>query len=328
MTGAGTPVGVSIVTYRSRPAPLELTLRGLAGWRLPGGIRLHLHANAASAGHAAELGELAERVAPRVPATVSWTATNLGFAAAHNRGLQLLFAHGCRAVVVHNPDLVLAPDAAGRLLAAAGQLGTALIGPLLELADPDDLSGTGRVDTMGIRWTAGGRHLDDRQGAPLPAVEDRLVPVAGISGACLLVTRAAHEAVRAGSGEFFDEDFLAYREDAELAYRAALLGVPSYLCTGARGRHARSLRGTARGADPAIDRLGVRNRFLLAFKYGRDRPGVLPAALARDAVVVAGVLARERTSLPGLREAWALRHAMRAKGQRLRRAARTVTVRP
>jgi GT2 family glycosyltransferase len=114
---------------------------------------------------------------------------------------------------------------------------------------------------------------------------------------------------------------VAYREDAELAHRAALLGVPSFLVPAARGVHVRRLRGTGRGIDPQIDLLGVRNRFLIAAKYGRRRPGGTVGPWLRDAVVIGGVLLRERRSLPGLRDAWHLRRAMRDKGARIRAAA-------
>jgi GT2 family glycosyltransferase len=174
------------------------------------------------------------------------------------------------------------------------------------------------VDTLGIRWTRAGRHLDAGQGDLLPSPAGRPYQVAGVSGACLYVTRAAHDRVVSATGEFFDEDFFAYREDAELGHRAALLGVTSYVVPSATGRHVRRLRGTERGIDPDIDRLGVRNRLLLAFKYGARRPGWPLLAFARDAVVVVAAFTTERSSLPGVVEAWRLRPVMRAKRRRLR----------
>lgn len=319
-------IGVSIVTYRSPLSLVEQTLKGVAGWHLTE-VRVHIHANASSAQEAGALQSCADRVGPLLTTTTSWSADNLGFAEAHNRGLDRLFGHGCAAVFVHNPDLVLSPAAPGHLVAEMDRLGPGplLLGPLLELADPATMMGTGLVDTMGIRWTCDGRHLDEQQGSTLPVRPSPTHRVAGISGACLLVTRSAHEVIVAASGEFFDEAFIAYREDAELAYRAQWLGVSSYVCPGAHGRHARRLRGTTRGTDVFVDRLGVRNRFLIAFKYGRRRPGRLSAALARDVVVVMAVLLTERSSLGGLREAWVLRHVMSAKGARIRARPRPAT---
>jgi GT2 family glycosyltransferase len=319
-------LGASIVLYRSYLALLLATVRGVTAQAATVSM-IRIHANATDDGQAVEL-ELAIRDASgNVPVVLTSSRSNTGFAAAHNRLLADHFVDGCSGVVVLNPDLVLEPTALDQLrLAAESRVFPALFGPVLELADVGTLAGTGTIDSLGIVWTRSGRHLDDRQHDPIPsALPKAPYEVAGISGACLYVSRAAYEVVTAATGEFFDEDFIAYREDAELGLRASILGVPSFIVPSARGRHVRRLRGTARGKDPFIDRLGVRNRFLLAFKYGFRRPGWLPAVLARDVVVLLGVGLRERSSWPGVVEAWRLRHEMRAKGRRLRESTRPPT---
>lgn len=314
---------MSVVLYRSPRAAMLATMAALAAQTVPPDSVL-VHVNEADA---ADLDDLRSDIAQalgHVSFAVEASSENLGFTGGHNRLLAQLFAAGCSAAVVLNPDLVLDPAALQALDAAASDLGgCVLLGPILELADPVTREGTGRIDTVGIRWTAGARHLDDRQGELLRDLPSAVSNVAGISGACLYVGRAAYHRVVDASGEFFDADFIAYREDAELAHRAHLLGISSYLVPAARGRHIRRLRGTARGVDPQIDALGVRNRFLIAFKYGARRPGSSVAALARDVVVVAGVLVRERSSLPALREAWRLRGRMRDKGRQVRAFAAT-----
>jgi GT2 family glycosyltransferase len=141
--------------------------------------------------------------------------------------------------------------------------------------------------------------------------------VDGISGACMLVSRAAYERVVNETGEFFDGHFIAYREDAELGVRAALVGVESWVVPSAAALHVRGLRGTQRGISVHVDRLGVRNRFLIKIKLGRYRPGRPLAAAARDLLVVLGVLVKEWSSIPGLVDAWKLRHVMREKHRRL-----------
>jgi GT2 family glycosyltransferase len=311
-------LGVSIVLYRSPVKGVVATLQALADQTdRPAVVMIHLN-DATADDEGAVRSACAVALGP-VKWELTASAANLGFAGGHNALLHELFDQGCDAVVVLNPDLVLAPPALAGLVGAAAQLPRpALLGPLLELADPDTLEPTGRIDTTGIRWTRGGRHLDDRQGEPLADLPTRPTEVAGISGACLYVGREAYERVLAASGEFFDGEFIAYREDAELAYRAGLLGIASYLVPAARGAHARRLRGTVRGGDAAIDSLGVRNRFLIAFKYGVHRPGGLVGGLLRDLVVIAAVVGRERSSLPGLRDAWRLRHRMRSKGRQVR----------
>ena len=68
-------------------------------------------------------------------------------------------------------------------------------------------------------------------------------------------------------GEVFDEDFFAYREDADLAWRAQLLGWDALYVPGATATHVRRVTPERRSALPAaINRYGVRNRFLLRLK--------------------------------------------------------------
>jgi GT2 family glycosyltransferase len=242
--------------------------------------------------------------------------TNLGFAGGHNANATSLFGTDVDAVLVLNPDVRLAPDAVA-VLAAYADGRAVLAGPLLLGATRPTLDADGTIDSAGIRWTSTARHLDALQGEPASAAPVTPLEVPGLTGACLLVTRAAYDTIVGATGELFDEDFFAYREDAELGLRAGVLGVPSYLVPAAVGWHARGSVGTTRSTSAFANSLGVQNRFLIAFKYGRRRPGNVLARGARDVVVVAGVLARERTSLPGLRNAWRLRRRMHDKRRAL-----------
>jgi GT2 family glycosyltransferase len=246
---------------------------------------------------------------------VSSSPQNLGYSGGHNRVLREQFAAGADAVLVANADLVLRPDAVAALAALSTRLGDqVLVGPFLSLADQLGAD-EGLIDTTGIIWSRSGRHFDAQQGEPVALAPTGPRCVAGVSGACLYVPRLAYERIVAGSGEFFDELFVAYREDAELGFRAGLLGVASWVEPLARGSHARGTRGTSRAGSAAVNRLGVQNRFLIAFKYGHRRPGGWLQPWLRDVVVIGGVLLRERESLPGLRRAFALRHEAWAKGR-------------
>ncbi|MCW2598546.1 MAG: hypothetical protein JWM02_375 [Frankiales bacterium] len=308
-------VAVAVVLFHPEHQALDLLVRTLAAWQ-HGPVLVHVNHD--------PQGRVGAEVSLRLPAaSVSGSPVNDGFAGAQNELLKRAFEQAVDAVVVHNPDLVLEPGAVEVLSLVSESLASpALLGPALQLADPDGLAPAGQVDTLGIVWTRSGRHLDSHQGDPWSDPVGGPVPVAGISGACLFVSRSAYQAVCAVGGEFFDADFIAYREDAELAFRAALLGVPSFLVPGATGRHGRGLRGTQRGGGTHVDLLGVRNRFLIAFKYGRQRPGGVVGPFLRDLVVLAAVLTRERSSLPGVVEAWRLRREMRAKGRAVLAAAR------
>jgi GT2 family glycosyltransferase len=271
--------------------------------------------------HAAAIERLLSATAAGVPVSVSSRPDNSGFAGGHNRLLAEAFSGGADVVVVANPDLVPLPGALLRLTEARVP-GGSLRGPTLLSAMAGSYEPEGTIDSSGIRWTRTGRHLDARQGEPAVDLPDQPYRVPGISGACLYVPRLAYDMVLDGSGEFFDDSFLAYREDAELGLRADRLGVQSWIVPRAEALHVRSVRGTSRrGVSDHVNRLGVRNRFLIAFKYGTDRPGGWLGAPLRDALVLAGVVARERSSWPGLVEAWQLRDLMRAKGRRLRMSA-------
>lgn len=304
-------LGVSVVSFHSEPAALRVTLEAVAGLDPPA-ERVVLVVNEARDDELAALSGL--------PAEVWAEQGNTGFSGGHNKVAAACFADGLDGVLVLNPDVRLAPDALARLWEVAeAHGGHCLVGPLLEAGDAD-LRGTGLIDSAGIRWTAQARHLDDLQGRPLAAAPDAPTAVAGLTGACLLVPRPAYERLLAGSGELFDEDFLAYREDAELALRCAALGIASWLAPAARGVHRRGLKGTARGGSALVDQLGVQNRFLIRFKHGPRRPGNPLLAGARDLLVLAAAATVERSSWPGVRRAWQLRDRMHEKRRRLEAA--------
>jgi GT2 family glycosyltransferase len=304
---------VTLVAYRT-PLPMLVWSLTALGRQDQKPDQVLVHVNGSNADDAAVVSAHATAVlGDRV--VVSWSERNLGFSAAHNGLLQRAFDDDGDLVVVHNPDLALSPSALRELVkAASGTQTPGLFGPLLELADPHTVAATGRVDSAGIVWRSGGRHMDDQQGEPIAGAAGEPRCVAGVSGACMVVPRVTYVAVTRTTGEFFDEDLFAYREDAELCFRAGLLGIESWLVPRAHGIHVRALRGGVRRRNADIDRLGVRNRFLIAGKYGRHRPGGFLGPLARDVVVIAAVLVREWSSVPGLVEAWRLRSRMRAKG--------------
>ena len=305
----------SLVLFHSDHELVERTIQSVAALRPPL-QSLWVHVNDATPSEV-EWVESMLRIQVGIGARVTQSTVNLGFAQAHNRALDSIFANKNDYALVLNPDLVLPIDAIASFVASDPKA-SRVTGPLLELADPYSLLPEGRIDSAGIRWTATGRHLDLLQGKPLLQAPTNPRRVEGVSGACMFVGRNAYARVVDGSGEFFDEAFIAYREDAELGLRARRLGVECWLLPTVRVLHVRRARGTKRGENPHIDKLSARNRFLLAFKYGLRRPGLPPLVLIRDVLVLLGVLLRERSSLAGLQEAWQLRHDMRVKGRRVR----------
>jgi GT2 family glycosyltransferase len=158
------------------------------------------------------------------------------------------------------------------------------------------------LDSTGIIMLRNQRHLDRGADEPDLGQYDRPEDVFGPSGAAALYRRAALEDV-AFDGQYFDEDFFAYREDADLAWRCRLFGWTSLYVPAAVARHRRRVTPERRGALPSIINYhSVKNRFLLRINnmtgslYRRD---FLPISL-RDAAVVGYVLAREWRSIPAL----------------------------
>jgi GT2 family glycosyltransferase len=117
-------------------------------------------------------------------------------------------------------------------------------------------------------------------------------------------------------GEFFDEDFFAYREDADVAWRARLFGWRAVVVPDAIAYHVRTVTPERRRELSAtINMHSVKNRFLLRLKNEGAYLALrnAPFELFRDVVTIAAVLTIERTSLPAFRWLWRNRKHILAK---------------
>ncbi|AMY23429.1 glycosyltransferase family 2 protein [Rhodococcoides fascians] len=232
---------------------------------------------------------------------------NLGFAGGHNFLMSKIFSKGAENVLLFNPDLMIEPGALTEFISSIGRHsdsanGLYLYGPTLKSnSNPERQI----VDSAGIFWTSSGRHLDLDQGCPWKRYENYRV-VDGLTGACLLVPRDTFDYLVSVVGDFFDPAFVAFREDAELGITARRLGVLS-ICVMQEGFvHNRGNPGTTR-KNRLVNMLGVQNRFLIRWRLGSSRPGNRAIAGVRDLVVVVASLTVERSSLPGIRFAYAIR---------------------
>lgn len=225
---------------------------------------------------------------------------NRGFAAAVNQGIAA--ANG-EFVQLVNPDCFLEPDYIERLLPVFDDhsVGSAT-GKLLR-AD-----GNG-VDSMGIRMTRSGRHLDIDD----PAAHGEVFGVSGAAG----MYRMSFLRDCAVGGEIFDEDFFAYREDADLAWRGRLFGWKSICEPRAVAHHVRRVTPEVRSELPAdINMHSVKNRFLLRLKNEGAYLALrnAPFELFRDLTVIVAALTVERSSLPAF--AWLRRNRVRVLAKR------------
>ncbi|MEA2414034.1 MAG: hypothetical protein QOI58_691 [Thermoanaerobaculia bacterium] len=117
-------------------------------------------------------------------------------------------------------------------------------------------------------------------------------------------------------GEFLDEDFFAFREDADIAWRGRLFGWRAVYVPEAIAHHVRTVTPEKRRALPALINMhGVKNRFLLRLKneglYLAIRNA--PFELTRDLIVILATLTIERSSLPALTWLWKNRRRIMEK---------------
>lgn len=154
---------------------------------------------------------------------------NLGFAKANNQGIK---SSHSEYILFCNPDIILESDfleKAIRTIKKDEKIGSAG-GKLFkiqwsneELPKPIK---TDIIDSYGIRVTKSHRALEIGSGKKDYGQYDKEREVFGISGALVLYRRSALEQIKY-EDEYFDEDFFAYKEDVDLAWRLRLGGFKS-----------------------------------------------------------------------------------------------------
>ena len=248
--------------------------------------------NASSDGTVEILKEFGDRI--RVLAG----AGNTGFAAAQNRAIQSSTSEW---VLSLNPDVLLRPGFIRRLVdAGAADPGAGTVcGKLYSIGPGFQALAESRIDSTGIYFTPTMRHFDRGWHEPDRQRFEQMEYVFGATAAAALYRRRMIEDV-AIEGEFFDPDFFVYREDADVAWRALLMGWRCIYTPAATAYHVRTLTPTNRRSVPAIINMhSVKNRFLMRIKNatgGVYRRHWLAMTL-RDLVVVGGCLFWEPASL-------------------------------
>lgn len=253
---------------------------------------------------------------------------NLGFCAAHNR---LIGETDSDYVLILNPDVALEPnfisilvealDAHAEAGSATGKLWR---WPAGHAGNPVAIPPVSEriLDSTGIYMTPNQRHFDRGSGSLDRGQYEQSEYMFGASGAAAFYRRSTLEDVKAGN-EYFDAAFFAYREDADLAWRAQWLGWRCLYVPAAHGYHVRRVLPERRAALPAdINMHSLKNRFLLRAKNmdaGTYLRFLLPIT-ARDLAAFAYVLLREPSSLrafplliKALPRAWKQRKDLRAR---------------
>jgi GT2 family glycosyltransferase len=248
---------------------------------------------------------------------------NVGFSAGHNfnilkslegriRGEER--AGSNRFFLFLNPDVRLQPDYLARLIEASQQVESVGLagGKLLRMdssGEPALTNGFPVIDSAGIYFTPSQRHFDRGSSQADRGQFEHRQTVFGITGAALLCREGMVRDLLF-EGEFFDEDFFTYREDADLSWRARLRGWEALYEPSAVAHHRRT--GTPerrRRLDPQINFHSVKNRYLMRWKNmdWAVRLKCFPAMWLRDLAIACYVPIFERTSLGVRRELRRLR---------------------
>ena len=236
-------------------------------------------------------------------------AENRGFAAANN---QAICAGNSRYVATLNNDTTVDPgwlEALTRVLDE--NLHAGMAASLMLFADrPEIINSAGiGVDRVGIAW-------DLRGGEKVRSDDTRAVPVFGACAGAALYRRAMLDEIG-----LFDEDFFAYLEDVDLAWRAQWAGWQALSVPQARVLHHHSA--TAGEGSPFKNRLLGRNKvWLIAKNYPAPQGWLyLPLIVGYDmaAVIYALVMRGESSALAGRIEGlWSVRRAWAKRDTRTR----------
>jgi len=193
--------------------------------------------------------------------TIIRNTRNLGFDAAHNQALRFAIdkwagedLSRCYILVV-NPDVILKPDCFEKLLVEAeahpeaGSFTPKLLKTFKDKGTDEVLrehTNSDVIDSTGLRanrfrwfYERGAGELDKGQ-------FDASREVFGVSGASALYRATALQDIKMSNGEYFDNDFFAYKEDIDLAWRLQGKGWEARFVPEAVAHHARGMYGKER----------------------------------------------------------------------------------
>lgn len=257
--------------------------------------------------------------------TVLSSRENIGFCAAQNR---IISKSQPEYILVLNPDCYLEKNYFEVVVSAARRDASigAVAGKLYRLEETREAFATARkrerLDSTGIYFTPAFRHFDRGSDELERGRFNREEWVFGVTGAAALYRRAMLEAVQI-DGEYFDADFFAYREDADLAWRMQSAGWKCLYTPHAVGYHVRKVLPKRRLQVAApLNMHSVKNRFLFRLNNIAWPTAVrfFFPLLWRDLMVIGYVLLAEHPSLPGLffvlrnfRRRWRRRKKVQAK---------------
>ncbi len=213
------------------------------------------------------------------------------------------------AVLLLNADCRLRPGFLAAAVPRLAEPGVGSVAPKLLRVERAARSPPEQIDTAAM--VVDRRRKNGLVGHGRPArAYGRPAPVFGADGAAALYRRDALAQCALESHEVLDEDMELWASDADLAWRAQLLGWRSAYEPSAVAEHVRTYSPSTRAQmSETARRLQFRNRYLMMIK------NETAAGMARDLPWIAGyevlalghVLVRERHLLGGYRDVWRLR---------------------
>ncbi|MBU1165112.1 glycosyltransferase family 2 protein [Patescibacteria group bacterium] len=186
---------------------------------------------------------------------------NLGFAKAYNQGIKLSKSPY---ILAMNDDVVLTEDFLSEIVYFAqnkpqgGSFGGKLLKLYTSEMNPAEKEGgqkelvkSDKIDAAGLKIFKTRRVINRGEYQTDKGQFDRAEEVFGLSGACTLFSREALNDVVIRK-EYFDEDFFAYKEDIDLAWRMRLYGWQNWYVPTAVAYHHRRLGGSKKSSSVGI----------------------------------------------------------------------------
>lgn len=211
---------------------------------------------------------------------------NTGFSYANNQGIKLAKTPF---VLVMNPDIILEKYFIENIMRCANEhpRGGSFCGKMFQLSQKNidtDIHGDGLIqpiqskiiDSAGIIAKKNRTFANRGENEEDSEKYNRTEQVFGASGCCALYRKEALEDIKTGN-EYFDEDFFAYKEDIDLAWRLRLLGWESWYVPTACAHHFRSfaksrlhsmkkIRESRKKVSKKIRMLSFKNHYLTLLK--------------------------------------------------------------
>jgi GT2 family glycosyltransferase len=245
---------------------------------------------------------------------IIYNQENRGFSGGQNQAIRTAAGNW---LVSLNPDILVPPDFLNELI-AAGEVDHSvgmLTGKLLRWMPDQNEQRSRIIDSTGIFFTRNLRHLDRGAEEPDRGQYDQLEYVFGATGAAAAFSRRMIEDVSI-NGEFFDEDFFAYREDADLSWRAQLMGWKCLYVPTALAWHVRRVTPERREQLPLlINWHSIKNRFLMRAKNISAKLYLQLAVPVtwRDLLIVGYCVLKDRRLFSALTYVWRRRRSLAAK---------------